>query len=77
MTQSRRLDDYGDVLTLADVAVILGWHLETVRLWARQGKLPARKAERQYLVLKKDLVDWLEALPRVDTPSGQTPSRES
>lgn len=72
--KSSRFDDYGDVLTLQDVAALLGWHLETVRTWVREGKLPARKIGRPYVVLKQDLLAWLQAHPRVDasTPDPRT-----
>lgn len=59
MARSDNLDDYGDVLTLADVAAIMKVHLETVRLWAREGKLPAKRAGRSYFILKAALVEWL------------------
>ena len=63
MARSNKFDDYGDVLTLADVSALLGCHLETARLWARRGELPARKVGRSYLVLKRELVAWLETQP--------------
>lgn len=66
MSRSRRLEDYGDVLSLADVAAIIDCHIETARLWARHGRLPARRAGKSYFVLKEDLVAWLRAQPLTD-----------
>lgn len=66
VSRSRHLDDYGDVLSLADVAVILGRHVETARLWARTGQLPARRVGRSYVVLKTDFIRWLGAQPLTD-----------
>lgn len=60
-------DDFGDVMSLSDVAQLMGFHLETVREWARKGQIPARRMpggkRRRVYVMKEDLREFLFSQP--------------
>lgn len=47
-------------LTLADIADELKLHIETIREWVRDKKLPAYKVGRDYRVKRADLDKFLE-----------------
>ncbi|MBX3705034.1 MAG: helix-turn-helix domain-containing protein [Pseudomonadales bacterium] len=44
-----------DLLSLDQVAEILGLHVRTVRGWVREGRLPAVRIGKQYRVAREDL----------------------
>lgn len=48
------------LLTLAEVAAYLRVHEQTVRVWARTGKLPAVKFERFWRFRRADVEDFVE-----------------
>lgn len=50
-----------EYLTLSDVATELKMDVETIRRYARSGKLPASKLGRGYRVKRTDLEAFLEA----------------
>ena len=53
------MDDF-TMLTTRQVADQLGVHLQTVRKWIKQGKLPASNL-KPYLIWNKDLNAFIEA----------------
>ena len=59
------LDDFGDMLSLSDVAKILGVHLNTAQRYAREGVIPTHRLPggRRYYVLKDELVEFVRAQP--------------
>jgi len=58
-------DDFGDMLSLSDVAKLLGVHLGTARRYAREGVIPTHRLPRgrRYYVLKDELMDFIRAQP--------------
>ena len=58
-------DDFGDMLSLSDVAKLLGVHLGTARRYAREGIIPTHRLPRgrRYYVLKDELMDFIRAQP--------------
>lgn len=58
-------DDFGELLTIADTAAILGIHIDTARAHARNGVLPAHRLPTgtQFYVLKDELLDWIRRQP--------------
>ena len=67
MARSANPDDYGEMLSIADVAAILGVHPDTARRYARERVIKARKLphSNRHYVLKSELLDWLKAQPIV------------
>lgn len=67
MARSADPDDYGEMLSIADVAAILGIHPDTARRYAREGVIKARKLpnSNRHYVLKSELLDWLKSQPMV------------
>lgn len=67
MARSANPDDYGEMLSVADVAAILGIHPDTARRYAREGTIKARKLphSNRHYVLKSELLEWLKAQPVV------------
>ena len=67
MARSANPDDYGEMLSIADVAAILGVHPDTARRYARERVIKARKLphRNRHYVLKSELLDWLKAQPIV------------
>lgn len=75
-------DDFGDVMSLSDVAQLMGLHLETVRDWARQGHIPARrmpggKQRARLYVMKDDLREFLFSQPLESQRSTETDQEQS
>ena len=58
-------DDFGDMLSLSDVAKLLGVHLGTARRYARDGVIPTHRLPggRRYYILKDELLDFIRAQP--------------
>ena len=50
-------------LTLEEFAVTARLHLDTVRRYAREGKLPVRKIGKRYLLKESDATAFMENLP--------------
>ena len=61
--------DHDDLLTLPEIATILGVNPSTVRLWVNEGRLPAHKAGgRKWLVYRHDLQQMLGDQPSIGHP---------
>jgi excisionase family DNA binding protein len=56
-----------DVMTVADVAVLLELKPYTVKEYARRGILPGRKLGRTWRFLRPELEDAIRRLPRAST----------
>ncbi len=67
MARSANPDDYGEMLSIADVAAVLGVHPDTARRYAREGVIKARKLpnSNRHYILKSELLHWLKAQPIV------------
>lgn len=67
MARSANPDDYGEMLSIGDVAAILGIHPDTARRYAREGVIKARKLpnSNRHYVLKSELLEWLKSQPVV------------
>jgi excisionase family DNA binding protein len=63
------------LLTLPQIADMLGLNPSTVRLWVSEQRLPARMSgnHRRWLVHRSDLEEMLASQPRVGNPRGGTP----
>ena len=57
-----------DLLTLPEIADITGMANPTVRVWVNQGRLPATKVGRQWMVRRGDLDKMLADDPRIGRP---------
>ena len=57
-----------DLLTLPEIAEMTGMANPTVRVWVNQGRLPATKVGRQWMVRRGDLEKMLEDDPRIGRP---------
>lgn len=70
------LNDFSDMLSLSDVAKILGVHLNTAQRYAREGVIPTHRLPggRRYYVLKDELMDFIRAQPPNPAP-GDKPVR--
>lgn len=81
MTEFADLDDFGDMLSMSDVAKILGVHINTAQRYARQGVIPTHRLPggRRYYVLKDELIEFIRAQPPNpdpdDKPVRVTPRR--
>lgn len=62
------IDD--ELLTLPEIAQTLGMNPSTVRLWVREGRLPAEKMGRKWMVRRVDLEQMLAEQPHVGHPRG-------
>jgi len=62
------IDD--ELLTLPEIAHTLGMNPSTVRLWVREGRLPAEKVGRKWMVRRADLEQMLAEQPHVGHPRG-------
>lgn len=58
----------GDLLTLPEIADMTGMASPTVRVWVKQGRLPATKVGRQWMVRRGDLEKMLADDPRIGRP---------
>ncbi len=50
-----------DVMSAAEVALLLGVPKTTVENWARRGVVPSRKRGRRRMFLRWEIEDWLVA----------------
>jgi excisionase family DNA binding protein len=57
-----------DLLTLPEIAEMTGMAGPTVRVWVKQGRLPATKVGRQWMVRRADLERMLAEDPRIGRP---------
>jgi excisionase family DNA binding protein len=57
-----------DLLTLPEIAEMTGMAGPTVRVWVKQGRLPATKVGRQWMVRRGDLEQMLADDPRIGRP---------
>lgn len=72
MSEQRLPDDY--TLTVSDVAERFRMKPATIRLWIREGKLPARRfGERKYLIREADVAELVGDTS--DTPAPTAPPR--
>ena len=53
-----------EMLTLTEVSNRLRLHINTVREYAKKGRIPAIKLERAWRVEEKDLEDFIKARKR-------------
>lgn len=64
-------NDFGEMLSLRDVAKILGVHLNTAHRYAREGVIPAHRlpgvGRGRYYVLKSELMQFIAAQPHEPT----------
>jgi excisionase family DNA binding protein len=51
------------LMSAQEAAAITGLHIETVRRYLREGRIPARRIGRMYLIDAKVLQRWM-AVPR-------------
>lgn len=58
----------GDLLTLPEIADMTGMAGPTVRVWVKEGRLPATKVGRQWMVRRGDLDKMLADDPRIGRP---------
>ena len=57
-----------ELLTLPEIAEMTGMANPTVRVWVNQGRLPATKVGRQWMVRRVDLEKMLADDPRIGRP---------
>jgi hypothetical protein len=67
---------YGEDLSIADQALLIGRSKKTVYLWLRLGHLPARRLGPSWLIYKTPFVELLEATSNQETAS-QTSADET
>ena len=60
-----------EILTTDEAAEFLSLSPVTVRIYARRGILPARKAGKGWRFYKPDLVDWVRGKDRPAAPLGE------
>lgn len=79
MARSAHLNEFGELLSVTDVAAILGVHPDTARRYAREGVIRARKLphSNRHYVLKQELLEWLKAQPVVGDDEPGTSSKTS
>ena len=56
------LNNYPDVLTIADLTVILRRGRNTVYQLLQKGEIHSRRVGRKYLIPKKCVIDYLEKI---------------
>jgi len=69
------------MLTLADVAAVLGVHVDTARRYVKSGGLPAHRLpnSKQFYILKDELLAFIRSQPKdpvlgdaTSAPAGDT-----
>ena len=72
------LDAFGPMLTLADVAAVLGVHVDTARRYVKTGGLPAHRlpGSKQFYILKDEVVGFIREQPK-DPITGEAPAARS
>jgi len=68
------LDDYGEILTVRQVAAVLGIARNSVYQAAAAGQIPSIRVGRRILFAKRSLEFWLSAGTQ-DSPRLQSPTR--
>ncbi len=68
------LDAFGPMLTLADVAAVLGVHVDTARRYVKSGGLPAHRLpnSKQFYILKDELLAFIRSQPKDPALSDDT-----
>ena len=49
-----------DYYTAEELAEKLGMTAQTVKIWAREGRIPSYKPYVKYIFKKKEIAEWLE-----------------
>ncbi len=60
--------DDDELLTLTQIADMLGMNPSTVRVWVKTERLPARMVGRRWMVRRGDLAQMLDDSPRLGRP---------
>ena len=63
-----RLDDYGEILTVRQVAEVLGIARNSVYQAAAAGQLPSLRVGRRILFAKRSLEVWLSTASTISSP---------
>lgn len=68
-------NDFGDMLSMSDVAQLLDVHINTAQRYAREGIIPAHRlaGSKRYYVLKDELLEHIRRQP-VDYREAHTSS---
>jgi excisionase family DNA binding protein len=71
----RSTEDFGEVMTLDDVAKLLSYKVETVQAMVRRGDIPAYRLpnSRRWFVKKSRLLETLFDEKHSNTPPGARP----
>ena len=71
--EPRELADYRPVLNTKDAARLLHLHVESPRVFVREGKVPGHRfpGGREMRFLRDELIEWLRALPPGGSPNGR------
>ena len=66
-------NDFPPIMDTAMVAELLGMHIQMVRKYAREGRIPAYRPPggRSMRFMRDEIIDWLKANPVV-SPTDQT-----
>jgi excisionase family DNA binding protein len=76
MSEQRLPDDY--TLTVSEVAERFRLKPATIRLWIREGKLPARRfGERKYLIRESDVTELVANTSDAPLPAASPRSQAS
>jgi len=70
--EQHRLDDYGEILTVRQVAEVLGIARNSVYQAAAAGQIPSVRVGRRILFARRSLESWLSSGTR-DSPQPQSP----
>lgn len=65
------LDADREILTIEDVAAILGLHEQTIAAMAQCGELPAFQVWGQWRIRRKDFDKWMADESAVDVPPSE------
>ncbi|WP_148629493.1 helix-turn-helix domain-containing protein [Bacillus sp. E214] len=61
MLKNQTLDNYPDVLSVADVQEILGIGREQAYILVNNQQFPVKKVGKRLLIYKPTFIDWLKA----------------
>jgi excisionase family DNA binding protein len=61
--------------TLEEFGRVARLHLDTVRRYAREGRIPVRKIGKRYLIRSTDVVAFMEGEPTPATSAKRTAKR--
>lgn len=57
-------NDFGDLLSMSDVAQLLDVHINTAQRYAREGVIPAHRLKgKRYYVFKDELLEHIRSQP--------------